>query len=424
MTARRAGISDMSLYVPSQSISLESILKRRAEEDPSIERRLRRAIESTNQVAIRFPTPWQDPVTMAAQAARPLLLDRNTAEGVRYLAVGTETSVDMSKPIAAYTQGLLQRSDIALPRTLSTFQVQHACAGGTIAMMGVASMLQNGGRDGESGLVICSDVARYQVPSTAEITQGAGAVAMRIELDPRLLELDLAAVGYASSDEDDFFRPIPSITARVKGRYSVDCYNDALDAALVDHATRRGMTSADVLRETDLFVVHVPFHRMAVTAMTKLVERHLEKGPSEAAAFLEERHFNEGIEASRVIGNIYSGAAYMALMFSLWNRYRVEGTGIVGKRVMIASYGSGNTMSVLAATVAPGAPEVLAGWDLQSILDNHEEASFDRYSTFVEREVYELEHGEVSNGAQIPGGEYYLGAIREDGYRQYEYARP
>lgn len=424
MTARRAGISDMSLYVPSQSISLESILKRRAEENPSIERRLRRAIESTNQVAIRFPTPWQDPVTMAAQAARPLLLDRTVAGGVRYLAVGTETSVDMSKPIAAYTQGVLQRSDVSLPRTLSTFQVQHACAGGTIAMMSVASMLQNGAREGESGVVICSDVARYQVPSTAEITQGAGAVAMRVELDPRLLELDLSAVGLASSDEDDFFRPIPSITARVKGRYSVDCYNDALDAAFVDHATRRGVTPEAALKETDIFIVHVPFHRMAVTAMTKLIERRLDVGPAGAAAFLEERHFDEGIEASRTIGNIYSGAAYMALMFALWNRYRAEGVGVVGKRVLIASYGSGNTMSVLSATVAPGAPEVLAGWDLQSILDNHEEAPFDRYTTFVEREVYELEHGEVSNGARIPDGDYYLSAIREDGYRQYEYARP
>jgi hydroxymethylglutaryl-CoA synthase len=180
MRETRVGISDMSIYIPQWKIDLEDILQRRAAEDPSFERRLRRAIESTDQMAIRFPPPWQDSVTLAAQAARPLLEDPGVAGGVRYLAVGTETSVDLSKPVAAYAQGVLQRSGVVLPRTLSTFQVQHACAGGTIAMMSVAGMLKCTGRPGESGLVINSDIARYQTPSTAEITQGAGAVAIRI----------------------------------------------------------------------------------------------------------------------------------------------------------------------------------------------------------------------------------------------------
>ncbi|HKK47526.1 MAG TPA: hydroxymethylglutaryl-CoA synthase, partial [Alkalispirochaeta sp.] len=184
MKETTVGIGDMSLYVPPWKIDLDDILKQRAAEDPSFERRLRRAIESTNQKAIRFPAPWQDAVTLAAQAAKPLLEDESRAAGVRYFAVGTETSVDMSKPIAAYAQGVLQRSGLALPRTLSTFQVQHACAGGTIAMLSVAGMLHATGRPGESGMVINSDIARYQTPSTAEITQGAGAVALRIETNP------------------------------------------------------------------------------------------------------------------------------------------------------------------------------------------------------------------------------------------------
>lgn len=421
MEDRIVGISNMSIYIPEARISLERILERRAAEDPAFERRLRRAIESTNQEAIRFTAPWQDSVTLAAQAARPLVDDPAIAAGVRYIATGTETSVDMSKPISAYAQGVLQRSGAAVPRALSTFQVQHACAGGTIAMLSVAGMLKCTGREGESAIVINSDIARYETPSTAEITQGAGAVALRLERDPKLLALETATVGFASSDEDDFFRPLGSITARVKGRYSVDCYNDALNSAFLDHADRCGLAPREALERNDYFVVHVPFHRMAVTGLSKLIERHLEADPAATAAFLDDHHFDDGIEASRWIGNIYSGSAYMSLMFLLWNRFRAEGDAIVGKRVMIASYGSGNTMSVLSATIQPGAPAVLAQWDLDTTLNGGTDVPFEAYERFVARREYDLSFGPITDGHDVPAGRFYLAEIREDGYRMYNF---
>ncbi len=418
----------MSIYIPPAKITLEEILARRAEEDPSFERRLRRAIESTNQVAMRFTRRWEDPVTLAAQASRELFLRSSAAPSaapsVRYFAVGTESSVDMSKPISAYAHGLLQRTGIPLPRELSTFQVQHACAGGTIAMMGVAGMLQSIGRGDESGLVVCTDVARYLTPSTAEITQGAGAVALLVEENPRLLEIDLGTVGLASSDEDDFFRPLPSITARVQGRYSVECYNDALDTAFMDHARRRGEDPRELLEGTDLFVVHVPFYKMAITGMTRLLEKRAGLGPSEAQQFLMDHHFDEGIEAARHVGNIYSGSAYMSLMYALWNRWRAEGDSVVGKKVLIASYGSGNTMSVISGTVASDAPAVLATWDLEAVLDAGRNVSMDVYNEFIAKEMYSWETGEVSDGSDVDPDRYFLKSIREDGYREYDYTAP
>jgi hypothetical protein len=184
----------------------------------------------------------------------------------------------------------------------------------------------------------------------------------------------------------------------------VDCYNDALNAALVDHADRRGVTPREAIESHDYFVVHVPFHKMAVTGLTKLVERHLEVDPAGAHEFLEAHHFDDGIEASRWIGNIYSGSAYMALMFLLWNRYRAEGDGIVGKRILLASYGSGNTMTVLSATVAAGAPEVLAGWDLSAVIEAGVPAGFDRYERFIRDETYSLDHGPVTDGSDVDPG--------------------
>lgn len=421
MVSKTVGIGDMALYVPSPMISLETILRKRSAADPAFERRLRRAIEATDQLSIRFPRPWEDSVTMASQAARNLLLRRENLSGMRYLAVGTETSVDMSKPIAAYAQGALQRSGTAVPREISTFQVQHACAGGTISLTGVGALLQAAGRPEEFGVVVSSDVARYATPSTAEITQGAGAVAMRVEQDPRLLELDLTTVGLASDDVDDFFRPLASVTARVKGRYSVDCYNDALEAAFLNHTTRLGADPVETLRSTDIFVLHVPFYRMAVTGLTRLLEKRLDMDHEAVQEFLTERRFFEGIEASRHIGNIYSGSIFMSLMYSLWNRYRSDGEDIIGKSVLLASYGSGNTMTVVRGTVAPGAAKVLASWDLQSILDAAVSVDFSEYEKFIAREQYDLSFGPVTDGAEVSAGSFYLADIREDGYRDYRF---
>lgn len=424
MSNETVGISDMTLFVPTPRVDLQAILAERAKEDPAIERRLRRAIESTNQVAVRFPHRWEDSVTMAAQATDELLSRPINgglpAERVRYLAVGTETSVDMSKPISAYMQGVLQRNGTPLPRELSTFQVQHACAGGTIALISVAALLQASGNPGDYGLVTCTDVARYETPSTAEITQGAGAVSMLVEQDPKLLEIDLRTIGFASSDVDDFFRPLGSITARVKGRFSVDCYNEALEVAFLDHCNRCGKKPLAALEETDLFVVHVPFHRMAVTGMTRLLERHLDNDPEKARTFLNERHFHEGIEAIREFGNTYSASAYVSLMYSLWHRFRAEGTAIVGKKLLIASYGSGNTMTVVSATVAAPAPDILARWDLDRPLQSAHEVDFSMYENFVREEVHELTHGPIGEGETVPAGHYFLAEIREDGYRRYE----
>jgi len=421
MAASTVGIGNMSLYVPTPKISLESIFEHRIAADPAFERRLRRAIDATDQLSIRFPNPWEDPVTMASEATRDLLRRRDSLAGMRYLAAGTETSVDMSKPISAYMQGALQRSGVEIPREISTFQVQHACAGGTIAITGIGALLQAARRVDEFGVAVSSDVARYTTPSTAEITQGAGAVAMLVEQNPGLLELDLTTIGLASDDVDDFFRPLASVTARVKGRYSVDCYNDALDTAFLNHVSRRGDDPAEALRSTDMFVLHVPFYRMAVTGLTKLLERRLGMDHDEVQHFLEERQFFDGIEASRHIGNIYSGSIFMSLMYSLWNRYRTAGEGIVGKSVLLASYGSGNTMTVLRGTVAKEAPAVLAEWDLQAILDAARESDFDRYAQFVEREQYDLSFGPITDGSDVPAGSFYLAEIREDGYRDYRF---
>ncbi|GAB6088968.1 hydroxymethylglutaryl-CoA synthase family protein [Spirochaeta dissipatitropha] len=421
MSGNSVGISDIHIYIPPGKIGLEKLKKFRVENDGFPETKLQRAIDITGQKSIRFPLTGQDSVTLAADAAFGLLKKRGdkSAASLRYIAVGTETSVDHSKPISAYVQGMLQRSGVPIPSSLSSFQVQHACAGGTVSLLGIGALLQTAGRGDDSGLVICSDIARYTAPSTAEITQGAGAVAMYLEKDPELLEFQLDSAGYCSNDVDDFFRPLGSITAKVKGGYSVQCYHEAFDSALVDHAERLGVSAADALLQTDIFVLHVPFRNMALTALKNAVQKHLDLNEEDADRFLEERGFQESLEASTRVGNIYSGSAYLAMTFALQERRQHFGDEIVGKNVMIASYGSGNTMMVFRASIAESAPRIIDSWDLEAVFTNEQDENLEAYllwlSTPTDRD--ELNESLKKTGQIGPG--FFLQSIREDGYREY-----
>lgn len=423
MEDRSIGIGDISLYIPSPEIHLDELLEHRIQQRPDLERRLRRAVDSTGQLSIRYPELWEDSATLSAEAVSTLADQGNDLGGVRYLAVGTETAVDHSKPISAYVQGMMQQSDVSIPSSLSTFQVQHACAGGTIAMLSVGALLKAAPRDNEQGLVVCSDIARYAVPSTAEITQGAGSVGLLIERNPRLLEVDVSSQGYASQDVDDFFRPLGSTIAKVKGGYSVQCYNEALEAAFEDHATRLDMDPKELLLSTDLFVLHVPFYRMAITAMHRLIHKHTGYDPEAIDAFLEERGFDASLQPIRRIGNIYSGSAYMALYFLLHQQFQKHGDAIVGKRLVLGSYGSGNTMIVLSARVAEGAPEVIRRWDVDRVVKGNRHADLPTYEQFIEAPLCPEDYAKRLDVSAIPADSFYLSGVREDGYREYVYKR-
>ncbi|MBN1838218.1 MAG: hypothetical protein JW820_20335 [Spirochaetales bacterium] len=424
MNNKKVGISDVAIHIPYPRMDLEYLIKERVDSYPKLARHMERAVATTGQRAMRFPNLWEDTATMAAQATRSLLLRRSAEQlaGLRYLVAGTETTVDHSKPVSAYVQGMLQRSGIEVPTSLSTYQVQHACAGGTLSAIGVASMLAVSNRDNESGVVIASDIARYQTASTAEITQGAGAVSLLMETEPRLLELDLSTVGFCSQDVDDFFRPLGSSIAQVKGRYSMEVYQQNFETAFLDHCGRMGEDPRSLLEATDMFVLHTPFRNMPEMAMRKLLKLHLGFSEEQAHDFLSERGFFRGLDPIADIGNTYSASMYLFLAFLLKDRYELMGEQIVGKRLLLGSYGSGNTMVLITGRVAPAAPEVIASWELESIFTSARQSTMDDYLIWTAGPYADGEYAKLMGSLQVPTEAFYLSGIREDGYREYKFA--
>lgn len=422
MLVHPIGISDISLYVPQLQIEISAITRERIQRKPELERSLLRATGTAGQTMLRFPQLWEDTSTLAAQSARALFAQDPQIDlsKLRYLTVGTETPIDHSKAVAAYVEGMLQGSGIDVPKTISTFQVQHACAGGFLGAISVGALLNHSNRRHESGLIVCSDVARYTQETTAEITQGAGAAALLVENDPKLIELDLSNMGFASEDVDDFFRPLGSVVAKVKGYYSIQCYNKSLETALLDHCERRGESPERVLRDTDYFVLHTPFRNMPYRAMLRLLESKLGLSKEEGEEFLSDHAFTQGIDPIARIGNTYTASIFMSLAFLLDEQYRLIGDRIIGKSILMASYGSGNTMAIIAGRIAESAPEVLKRWKLSRIWETARTARMLDYERWLAAPYDRERYAELLESCtDIPAGSYYLSGIREDGYREY-----
>ena len=59
---------------------------------------------------------------------------------------------------------------------------------------------------GKKAIVISSDLSKYELNSTGEYTQGAGAVALLISENPSILSIE-NQWGIATKSENDFFKP-------------------------------------------------------------------------------------------------------------------------------------------------------------------------------------------------------------------------
>ena len=220
LVSRTVGIDALGVAFPAQYLELADLADARGVA-PS------KFVEGLGIRRMAVAGEDEDTVTLAARAAEEALKLAGSDGGeVGLVAVGTETAVDHSKPVASFVQGML-----GLPRAMRVFETKHACYGGTAALQLALDWIRSGSARGKKALVICSDIARYGLHTAGEPTQGAGAVALLLSENPRLVALDAGMSGVFSQDVNDFWRPLYSKDAQVDGHYSVKCSLDALEGA-------------------------------------------------------------------------------------------------------------------------------------------------------------------------------------------------
>jgi hydroxymethylglutaryl-CoA synthase len=306
----------------------------------------------------------EDPVALAANAARRVLaqsgVDRHS---IGLCIVGTETAVDHSKAIAAWVHGLC-----GLPQDCRSFETKHACYGGTAGLLNAVDWIASGSARGRKALVVCTDVARYALASPGEPTQGAGAVALIVSADPRLVELEAGVCGSYTKDVADFWRPLYSKEAYVDGHLSVQCYLDAITGA---YSAWKALAASSEPIARRLY--HVPYGKMAKKAHRQVMAL---EGKSEAEADASYAvEVARSLELPGEIGNVYTGSLYLAFA-SLMN---AEAEQIEGKRIAFFSYGSGCTAEFFAGRVAQGAGAFARKLEIAAPLASRRKVSFGEY---------------------------------------------
>ena len=377
------GIEALAVALPRRTLHLEDLARARGV-DPA------KYIGGLGVREMAVTDPGEDTVALAATAVRRLVESNGVdPASVGMLSVGTETGVDHSKPVASFVQGL-----VGLPRQMRVFDVQHACYGGTAALMAAAEWIASGVAGGRSAIVVCSDIARYGVRTAGEPTQGAGAVAMLISARPDLVALDLGVNGTSSAHVFDFWRPLGRREAVVDGHYSIDCYLEALAGAYRDwrgraearEIVRRGAAS---LPSEQLAAIgyHVPFCKMAKKAHARLRRCDLD---DVLGAFDEAREEREGAASFERqvapsltlcgrVGNVYTGSLYLGLAGML------HGTGaeLAGKRIGLFSYGSGCASEFFSGVVGKSAAERIQRAKLDEVLGSRERVTVEEYERLM-----------------------------------------
>jgi hydroxymethylglutaryl-CoA synthase len=383
---QRVGIEALAIAVPERFLSLEDLAIARGVEPAKFTAGL-----GGREMAVA--DPGEDTVSLAATAAKKLLLANNIDPSrIGMLVVGTETGVDHSKAVASFVQGVL-----GLPKHMRVYDTQHACYGGTAALMAATDWIAAGHAHGKAALVICSDIARYGLKTAGEPTQGAGAVAMLVSDNPELLELDRGINGFASTPVFDFWRPLGSREAVVDGHYSINCYLEAVSAAYASYTElaleREVVRHSDTMPSEQLarIAYHVPFCKMAKKAHFHLRKKELEtkKGRAltadelaaedKAAAGSFENQVAPTLWLASRIGNTYTGSLYLGLASLLHQQAHV----LAGKRVGMFSYGSGNSSEFFSGVVGANAAKAIAKADLDALLANRQRIDMDAYEAIM-----------------------------------------
>ena len=382
---RSFGIGDIAVYIPQPQISLDTLIGRYTERSPQWARTLARARRRTGQESLRFPRRWEDSATMAAQAAAALLGRMSGAEiaSLRYLVVGTESGVDQAKPVAAQRAGHAAACRLRAARR--DFHVRHS-----------ARLRRRGNRPGQRGGDARGEPRR--AGPRPDHLHGRGALRARQQRRDHPGSGRGGAAGGARSAPSGtrlhgyrlriarrrrLLRPLGSVTARVRGRFSIACYQRAVEEALLDLGARTGRDLPGLLEETDLFALHVPFRSLPEETMAALVRRHLGADAAAAARFLAQRQFAAGTALTAVVGNVYSGALFLCVASLLAARASDGASALPGQRVVLVAYGSGNTALAFSGRIRGAAAEVVASWSLEHLMDHGVDAGLAEYDAWI-----------------------------------------
>jgi 3-hydroxy-3-methylglutaryl CoA synthase len=333
-----AGIDDIGFYGGPLTIAYDVIARTRGIPD--------RERQHAQFVRRSVVPPFEDPVTLAVNAARPLV-EAAGAGSFGLLLVATETGLDYARPVSTYVHRHLR-----LPAGCRHLELKNACYAGAAALQLATAWVRSGVAPGRRALVISTDVAGRRANHPSEVTAGEGAVAISVSADPRILALD-AIEGCASDYVDDLSRPRPMQEAGDPHR-SLHSYLDLLDLAWDEYRRQAGGVRFE--EHFRYMAYHTPLVWLVREGHRALLLGDRSDATDAYVAASFERMVRPSLRFTEVLGNVYSGSVLVALIGLL----DALGADESGARVGVFSYGSGASAELFSGTVAKGARAAMA----------------------------------------------------------------
>jgi len=374
-----------------------------------------------------FPDTYQDTVTMAANAALKLIRQEELQpHDIARIYVGTESGVDSSKPVASYVIQLLEKQLGARAfANCDAVDLTFACIGAVDALQNSIDYVRLNPH--KKAIVIASDYAKYDLGSTGEYTQGAGAIALLITANPRLLSFD-NVTGIGTEGVFDFFKPRRTLSKSeitgdasnpewqsilesevqifkeqpvFDGQYSNQCYISRITEAY-EHFKKESNQPGKVYEHWEGIFMHLPYcfqgRRTFVEIFAKenpeLLAQQPGENPKEQWKALSKSPEYTSLVASKIaptemasgqVGNIYTGSIFLGMLSAL-SHHAVQNTELTGKKVGFIAYGSGSKSKVFEATVASDWKNAIVQAQLFETLEQGTPISMEDYEQLHKKE--------------------------------------
>lgn len=400
-------------------------------------------------INMTLPDTHQDTVVFGANALTKLILDNQIdLAQLDRIYVGTESAIDSSKPIASFLVALMeQKFGQNVLENCDVVDFTFACIGGVDALQNCLDFVKL--NPTKKAIVVTTDFAKYDLNSTGEYTQGAGAVAMLLSANPRIIAFENH---WATSTKGvfDFFKPFRTLSKKqltgndnndvwfdqleneieihkqqpvFDGQYSNQCYMDRTKNAyfLFKKLSNRFDT---VYENWHSIIMHLPYsfqgRRMLteifaldsanatdLTSLSGLEYQNKLKEVSKSAAYQEfvSNKLQPAEIASSLIGNLYTGSIFMGFLSTL-SYFFEQKTEINGQKFGFLAYGSGSKSKVFEGVIQQNWRD---GFEKIKLFETLAQ------STVIDFECYEKWHKkEQSTSFLTPKNEWVLDTIETE----------
>lgn len=354
------GIDKINAYIPNYYVDLRDLAKAR-NIDPD------KFTIGIGQDEMAFLSSEEDIVTMAANAAIEIL-DDDDIQKIDMVLFATESAFDYSKSAATYLVDLLN-----LTPNIRCLEVKQACYSGTAAIQMAADYVRQ--RPERKVLVVTSDIARYGLNTPGEVTQGAGAIAMIVSSQPRLMIFNNDNV-FMTDNQYDFWRPSYSSEAMVDGAFSNQLYIDMFKRVLENYLEQ----STIDLKMINYMHFHLPYSKMGLKALKGNYENF------ENYQTVFDQWLNNYVPLTllgRKVGNIYTGSLYLSFISNLLNQSDLKAGQIVG----FFSYGSGAVAEMFTGTLVEGFETIIPKQLIDNLLNRRQKLTIDDYEKVFNGEI-------------------------------------